>query len=311
MRHDETRDEADDEVEEGPGRPAGKDKDQGEGGASPPARPHRGLEVLSAEDFDDDDPEEDEEEDFDDEDGVRVVLITGASGNLGRKLRAAWDDVYDLVLIDRIPDPDDPDLIVADLSELDESWLTHFHGVDTVIHLAANPNEFAAWEELERPNLDALCNVFHAAALAGVERLIFASSNHAMGGYRELGDMPITVDLPPKPDGPYGATKLMGERLGRSLARAFDITFIALRLGWIQSGANRPDTLPDDWARAMWLSNNDLVRLFDCAVEAELDDRLVVVANGMSNNRGMRWDLSATAELLGYYPEDDAYAEEL
>src|SRR5262249_24198832 len=144
----------------------------------------------------------------------------------------------DFVLLDHESASDQPDVILADLDVLDEKWLTHFHGVDTVIHLAANPNEFASWEELERPNIDALANVFHACALAGVERLIFASSNHAMGGYRELGDMPITVDLPPKPDGPYGATKLMGERLGRSLAEAFDITFIALRLGWVQPGAN-------------------------------------------------------------------------
>ena len=85
--------------------------------------------------------------------------------------------------------------------------------------------------------------------------------------------MPISVDLPPRPDGPYGATKLFGERLGKSLAAAFDLTFIALRLGWIQVGANLAETLPDDWARAMWLSNGDLIRLFDCAVEAELDER--------------------------------------
>ncbi|MCA1686664.1 MAG: NAD(P)-dependent oxidoreductase, partial [Planctomycetia bacterium] len=264
------------------------------------------------EDFDDPDPEGEEDfDDEDDEDGVRVVLITGASGNLGRKLRAAWSDPYDLVLIDKNADPDDREVVAADLSVLDEGWLSHFHGVDTVVHLAGNPDETAPWEDLEGPNLDALCNVFHAAALAGVERLIFASSNHAMGGYRDLGDMPITVDLPPKPDGPYGATKLMGERLGRSLSHAFDITFIALRLGWIQAGENRPETLPDDWSRGLWLSNDDLIRLFDCAVEAELDDRLFVVLNGMSNNRGTRWDLSATAELLGYNPEDDAYAEEL
>jgi nucleoside-diphosphate-sugar epimerase len=278
--------------------------------AAPRGRPFPGLEVLNTDDFDEED-EEGEEEFDDDDEGVRTVLITGASGNIGRKLRAAWDGVYDLVLIDKAADPDDSEVIVADLAEMDEGWLTHFHGVDTVVHLAANPNEFAAWEELEGPNLDALANVLHASALAGVERLVFASSNHAMGGYRELGDMPITVDLPPKPDGPYGATKLMGERLGRSLARAFDITFIALRLGWIQSGENRPDTLPDEWARAMWLSNNDLIRLFDCAVEADLGDRLFVVANGMSNNRRMRWDLTPAAELLGYSPGDDAYAEEI
>ncbi len=249
---------------------------------------------------------DEDDEDFDDE--PRVVLITGACGNIGRKLRDAWADVYDLVLIDRAAGPDDPDVIEADLGRWDDDWMTHFHDVDTVVHLAADPNEFATWEELERPNLDALFNVFHAAALAGVERLIFASSNHAMGGYRELGDMPITVDLPPRPDGPYGATKLMGERLGLSLARAFDLSFVALRIGWVQPGENRPETLPDDWARAMWLSNADLVRLFECAVEADLGDRAGVVVNGMSNNRGTRWDLAATAELIGYRPEDDAFA---
>jgi uronate dehydrogenase len=61
----------------------------------------------------------------------------------------------------------------------------------------------------------------------------------------------------------------------------------------------------------MWLSNRDLVRLFECAVEADLEDELFVVVNGMSNNRGMRWDISRTADILGYSPEDDAYAEEL
>ena len=273
-----------------------------------------GLEILNPADIDDDDDYDDEDDDFDEEDdegSIRTVLITGASGNLGSKLRAAWSEAYDLILIDKSPNPSEPDLVVADLSVLDESWLSHFQGVDTVIHLAANPNEFSSWEELEGPNLDVLCNVFHAAALAGVDRLIFASSNHAMGDYRDLGDMPITEDLPPRPDSPYGGTKLMGERLGQSLAKAFDVSFIALRLGWIQAGENRPESLPDEWARAMWLSNRDLVRLFDCAVEAELGDQLFLVVNGMSNNSGMRWDLSRTSALLGYYPEDDAYNEEL
>ena len=164
---------------------------------------------------------------------------------------------------------------MADLAILDEDWITHFHGVDTVVHLAANGDESAPWEELIGPNLDALANVFHAAALAGVERVIFASSNHVMGDYRHLGDGPITVDMTPMPDGPYAVTKLVGERLGRSLARAFDLTFIAIRLGWIQEGKNRPETLPHDWDRQMWLSNADLISLFDCAVEAEIEDRVV------------------------------------
>jgi NAD+ dependent glucose-6-phosphate dehydrogenase len=290
---------------------------------TPPELPKRGLDILNLdelrdeEDFDDEDDDDFDEDDEDepifdeDDDGVRSVLITGANGNIGKKLREAWAEVYDLVLIDKEPDPDDPDVIVADLSELHEEWFTHFHAVDTVIHLAANPDAAATWEDLEKPNIDALCNVFHAATLAGVERLIFASSNHAMGGYKAFPDMTITEDLPPKPDGPYGGAKLMGERLGRSLAKAYDITFIALRIGWVQPGENDPDDMPDDWSRALWLSNRDMVRLFECAVEAELGEEKFVVVNGMSNNSGMQWDITTTADLLEYSPEDDAFAEEL
>ena len=85
------------------------------------------------------------------EEEPRTVLITGACGNIGRKLRAAWADVYDLVLIDKIADDDDPEVIVADLAILDDDWITHFHGVDTVVHLAANTDEFASWDDLIGP----------------------------------------------------------------------------------------------------------------------------------------------------------------
>jgi nucleoside-diphosphate-sugar epimerase len=294
-----------------PDRPADPDEDEAEGNDAAPRPGPLAFDLPIVEP----DDEEDDELDLDDEalseaieEEPRTVLITGACGNIGRKLRDAWTDVYDLVLIDKVAEDDDPDVIVADLEDPDDDWITHFHGVDTVVHLAADPDAEAPWDRLIGPNLDALANVFNAAALAGVERIIFASSNHVMGGYRDLDDGPITVDRDPMPDGPYGAAKLFGERLGLSLARTFDLTFIALRLGWVQEGANRPETLPDDWSRKLWLSNTDLVRLFDVAVEAEIEDRSFVVVNGMSGNHGMRWDLSDTAELLGYLPVDDAFA---
>ena len=243
------------------------------------------------------------------DDGPRTVLITGACGNIGRKLRAAWADSYDLILLDSAAGPEEPEVVAADLSTFDDEWAECFHGADTVVHLAANPSERATWEELIGPNLDALANVFHAAALAGVDRVVYASSNHAMSGYRHVGDGPITVDTPPLPGNPYGAAKLMGERLGKSLADAFEMTFIALRLGWVQPGANRPETLPDDWNRALWLSNADAVLLFECAVEADLGERRFVVVNGMSRNRGTRWDLAHSAEAIGFEPQDDVHAE--
>ncbi len=68
-----------------------------------------------------------------------------------RKLRTAWADVYELVLIDKEVTDDDSDVIEADLAVLDDDWITHFHGVDTVVHLAANGNEFAPWDELIGP----------------------------------------------------------------------------------------------------------------------------------------------------------------
>lgn len=236
-------------------------------------------------------------------DDVRTVLITGAAGNLGRKLRAAWADRYEIIAIDAKPDPDDPDLIVADLAEWDADWVDLLDETDVVVHLAANPSEHAPWEELYRPNMDALANVLLAAATAGVERCIFASSNHAMGGYRPASG-PITEDLPPIPGNPYGGTKLMGERLGRSVAAAFGITFIGLRIGWCQRGENRPETLPDDWSRSIWLSDRDFVQLLTRAVEAELDPGSFAVVNGTSRNAGTRWSPDAAERLLGYVPED-------
>ncbi len=267
------------------------------------------LPILDDEDGDEGvDTEDDDDFEGDEiEEGPRTVLITGANGNIGRKLRTAWADRYDLVLLDLAAAPDDPDVVAADLSVVDDDWMALFQGVDTVVHLAGNPNENAAWEDLIGPNMDTVSNVFQAAALAGVERIVFASSNHAMGGYKTLGDIPITVQLPPRPGNSYGATKLMGERIGESLAEIFDLSFVALRIGWVQAEANLPETLPDDWGKELWLSNNDLIHLFDRAVEADLGERNFVVINGMSKNHGSRWDLTDSFESIGFSPADDAF----
>lgn len=238
----------------------------------------------------------------------RTILITGASGNIGSKLREAWEGIYDLILIDTEGDPDDPDIIEADLSVWDQEWVDLFAEVDTVIHLAGNRDEFAQWHDLADPNMDVFSNVLNAAVLNEVERFIFASSNHVMGGYREIEDLPITTDLPPRPDSPYGGTKLMGERMGKSAAEAYGVVFLALRLGWVQDGPNAPQSLPDEWSRQMWLSNEDMIQLFECSIEADLEDCQFLIVNGMSNNNGMRWDLTTAMEWLEYQPEDDAYA---
>ena len=247
----------------------------------------------------------------------RRVLITGAAGCLGSKLRRHLAGRCELVLLDKIPA--DAEIVAADLSQWHESWVRRFEGIDAVVHLAGDPVSFRPWAELVGPNVDAMLNVFEASARGGARRLVFASSNHVMGGYQDEPGMPITTQLPPRPglrftaegasreSSAYGATKLFGERVGRHYAAARGLEVIAVRLGWVWRGSNVPSELPaerGEWFRKMWLSDRDYLHLMDCCLSAELSERFVVI-NGMSANTLMRWDLSETKRLLGYEPQDD------
>lgn len=247
----------------------------------------------------------------------RRVLITGAVGNLGAKLVEHWRPTaarlakpHELVVLDK------PD---GDLSVWDERWVSRFDGVDAVVHLAGNPVAYHGWDELTAPNIDAVLNVFKATARAGAKRLIFASSNHVMGGYQDGEPIPITTSQPPKPglryfadgaerfSGPYAAAKLFGERLGQHYATTRGLEVIAVRIGWVWRGTNEPSQLPSErgeWFRKMWLSDRDFLHLMDCCLTAQLREPFVIV-NGMSNNTGMRWDLTGTQQAIGYHPQDD------
>jgi NAD+ dependent glucose-6-phosphate dehydrogenase len=242
------------------------------------------------------------------------IIITGAAGNLGAKLAAHLAGRHELVLLDK------PD---GDLSVWDERWVSRFEGIDSVVHLAGDPVAYHDWDELTKPNIDAVINVFEAAARAGVKRLIFASSNHVMGGYQDGEPIPITTSLPPKPglryfadgadrfSGAYAAAKLFGERLGQHYATTRGMEVIAVRIGWVWRGTNEPSQLPPErgeWFRKMWLSDRDFLHLMDCCLTAELPKPFVIV-NGMSNNTGMRWDLTGTEEAIRYQPQDNVERE--
>jgi nucleoside-diphosphate-sugar epimerase len=162
--------------------------------------------------------------------------------------------------------------------------------------------------------------MFHAAALAGVQRVVYISSNHVMGGYKDNPGQPrLTTAIPPRPGArygvngeardstPYGAAKLFGERLGKVTAEVHGLSVIAVRIGWVRPGENRPEDVPPDrgpWFRMMWLSNRDYCQLMERCLLAELPAPFVVV-NGMSNNTGMPWDIEQTRQLIGYNPQDD------
>lgn len=233
----------------------------------------------------------------------RTILITGAAGNIGTKvsahLRAAG---HDLRLLDRVAKDG---VMAADFGTWDEGWAAHFSGVDTVLHFAGNPHGTANWASVKRDNIAGTQHVLRAAREAKVRRVVFASTNQVMLGYR-FKTGPVTVDMPPAPLSPYGISKFIGEELGRAFTEETGIDFLALRIGYFQRGENLPGAhmAIGEWGQSMWLSNRDMNQAVDKAIAAPSFGFAVVYL--MSSNEGMRWDLGHTRDVIGYVPEDHA-----
>ena len=233
----------------------------------------------------------------------RTVLITGARGNLGTKLRAHCTQLgWTTRLLDRTSGGD-PAITEADLSAYDESWATLATNADAIIHLAGDPSPSASWASVQRLNIDLTQNVYEAAARHGAKRVIFASSNWTMAGHR-FADFPLTTTHEAAPVNPYGVSKLIGERIGRAFAEHRGVSSISLRIGYCQTGDNLPGPHMGwgRWGQQMWLSNRDLCQAMERAVLAE--NIPFTVLNLMSNNPGMRWDIETTRRTIGYAPRD-------
>src|SRR5262245_61284151 len=108
---------------------------------------------------------------------MKTIVITGAAGNLGAKVRTALTGLYGLRLIDKETHAD-VQISAFDLGVWSETWADLFLGAHAVVHLAANSKADARWEDLLSPNVDAVLNVFRDSVRAGVRRVIVASSNH-------------------------------------------------------------------------------------------------------------------------------------
>jgi NAD+ dependent glucose-6-phosphate dehydrogenase len=235
----------------------------------------------------------------------RTVLITGAAGNLGGKVRAHFAALgWTLGLVD-VAAGGDPAITAADLSIWDENWVALCKDVDAIIHFAGRPSPDTGWAEAVRYNIDLTQNLYEAAVRQGAKRLVFASSNWVMAGHR-FARGPLTTDMPPHPINPYGVSKLAGERLGRSYHERFGLGVICFRIGYCQHGENRPGAHMgwDEWGQLMWLSDRDLCHAMERAVLA--DNIGFAVLNLMSDNPGMRWDIEATKRAIGYAPRDGA-----
>lgn len=235
------------------------------------------------------------------------VAVTGGEGLMAGILRLFLGQRFDFRWLSK----DEAD--VTDLAALERA----LSGSEAVVHLAANADAYAGWDEVHPPNVIGAYNAFEAARRAGVRRVVFASSNHAMGMYMHDDDRfadpdhPVEVgtDAPIRPDGLYGASKAWGEALGRLYADQHGLEVVCLRIGWVPEEDEPPSSTemrrePPDVARrapGMWMSHHDCATLIEAALTADVSFAIV---NGVSDNRGRWFSLDEGRRLLGWEPQD-------
>jgi nucleoside-diphosphate-sugar epimerase len=229
------------------------------------------------------------------------ILITGAAGTIGKKLVAAFDKKFDLVLMDR-EKIDHQGYISADLSAYEKRWVERLKGISTVIHLAANPSPNASWEDLIPDNIDSVLNICEACAAHQVDRLIFASSCFTMKGYFDEHCGLITSSMAPRPDTAYGISKMIGERICKSYGEKRSLSVIILRIGWVPGESTKPNVEDNPWLRSLWLSDRDLIHIFERSIEVK--DIGFEILYAISRNKGMPWDIEYTEKVLDYRLRD-------
>ncbi|WP_129838992.1 NAD(P)-dependent oxidoreductase [Streptomyces sp. RFCAC02] len=237
--------------------------------------------------------------------GSRTVLLTGAAGGVGTLMRDLLPPYgYALRLLDMRPIPGEPDAVTADLGDID-TLREAVRGTDAVLHLAGISLE-SGFEQILRSNIEGTYHLYEAARLEGVRRVVFASSNHAVGmtPWPGPGEPRVPIDTPHRPDTFYGLSKCFGEDLAQFYWDKHGIETVSVRIG---SCFPKPTSVR---MLSVWLSPQDGARLFHAALSTP--DVGHTVVHGSSANTRSVWDLSS-AKALGYTPLDDSepFAAEL
>ena len=239
----------------------------------------------------------------------RHVLVTGAAGRIGSFFAEHARDKYALRLMVR-GDEEGIDaikpfgeVVEGDLGDLDRLKAV-CTGVDTIVHMAGDPGPSSLWQSLLETNIIGTYNVFAAAKTAGVRRVIYASSIHAVSGYPP--DVQVKTSEPVNPGDIYGVSKCFGEALCRYMAEKEGVSAIALRIGAFQP----IESVRDEKGIGMldsFVSRRDLDQLINRCIDVE--NVQFAVLHGLSDNRFKRLDISDARELVGYAPQDDSTEE--
>jgi uronate dehydrogenase len=227
---------------------------------------------------------------------MKRLLLTGAAGGLGKVLRTGLIGSAEIIRLssrshigELAPHEEHVRADLADAAAVDRM----LEGVDAVVHMGGQSVE-ASWDVVIASNIVGCINLYEAARKAGTQRIIFASSNHAIGMYPR--DRRLDHNSPPRPDSRYGLSKAFGEDLACFYAYKYGLSSLCIRIG---------SSFPEPKSRRMlstWQSYDDITRQIRAGLTAEY---LFEIVYGVSANTRSWWD-NGNALRLGYRPEDDS-----
>jgi uronate dehydrogenase len=225
------------------------------------------------------------------------LLLTGAAGNLGRELRPRLKTYCETLRVSHrraFGDAAPGEEIVLAALEDKAQMSALLEGVDAVVHMGGVSTE-KSWESILAGNIVGMVNLYEAARANKTKRIVFASSNHVTGFYRQ--DEVITPQDPVRPDGFYGLSKAFGENLAQLYWDKHGIETVSLRIG---SSFTEPK---DRRMLATWMSYDDTERLIVAALTAPIVGHSIIY--GMSDNARVFWD-NTSAKHIGYRPQDSS-----
>lgn len=227
----------------------------------------------------------------------RNVLITGAAGEIGSVLRRALPPHCTLLrssdLHDVTPEAGNEESHPFDLRDF-AATRAAMAGIDTVFHFGGIPIE-DEWHAIRDVNIEGTYNIYEAARLEGVRRVVFASSNHVLGfRRRDAATGPHEI---PRPDSRYGVSKVFGEAVGRLYADKYGIETISLRIGQFRPRPTNRRML------SLWLSHSDMAELAIRCLLAE-DIHFEIVYGISANTRA--WYVNPGAGRIGFVARDNA-----
>lgn len=228
---------------------------------------------------------------------MKRLLLTGAAGGMGTRLRRALAGKYPTLRVSDIADlgpaGEGEEVVQCDLRDY-AAVEELVRDCDGIVHLGGISLE-DTFDRILEANFRGTYNVYEAARKTGKPRILFGSSNHATGFYpRETS---IDPSMPIRPDSIYGVSKCFGEALSRYYFDQFGMESVCVRIGFCF-----PEPV-DRRSMALWLSLNDMVRLIDRVFAAPRVAHTIVY--GVSDNLE-KWQDNSHARFLGWQPQDSS-----